>query len=219
MKRTEVFFVIAALLMVSVSASSADAHQTSAAVDNSQAPSGTEFLVRLEDTISTKDAKTGSRFQARTLEPLIAADGSVVRPGALLRGHVDKVEAGHKTGRARIWLTFDDLKTPAGWAPLVADVFDIPGVHSVKVDYNKESEIEARTSNRQQQAEAAAAGAFVGAAPGVAGHNGKDAAAGAAVGAATAFMAASGLGQELTLEKDTKLKLILERPLYLGRAD
>jgi len=172
-------------------------------------------MVRLEDAISTKDAKGGNRFQARTLEPLIAADGTVLRAGALLRGHVDKVEAAHKTGRARIWLTFDDVKTPNGWSPLVADVFDIPGVHSIKVDYNKESEIEARTSNRQQQAEAAAAGAFVGAAPGVASHNGKDAASGAAVGAAAAFMAASGLGQELILEKDTKLELILERPLYL----
>jgi hypothetical protein len=33
----------------------------------------------------------------------------------------------------------------------------------------------------------------------------------------TAFMVASGMGQELTLEKDTKLELILEKPLYLAR--
>ena len=219
MKHTDIVLAITALALAFLGVTSVDAYQASTAGIGSRAPSGAEFLVRLEDTISTKDAKTGNRFQARTLEPLVAADGTVLRAGALLRGHVDKVEAGRKTGRARIWLTFDDLKTPSGWSPLVADVFDIPGVHSVKVDYNKESEIEARTSNRQQQAEAAAAGAFVGAAPGVAGHSGKDAASGATVGAATAFMAASGLGQELTLEKDTKLELILERPLYLGRAD
>jgi hypothetical protein len=30
-------------------------------------------------------------------------------------------------------------------------------------------------------------------------------------------MAASGLGQELTLAKDTKLEIILDRPLYVNR--
>jgi hypothetical protein len=207
------------LFFAALGVAPAHAQQSYSTAGGPTAASGTEFLARLEDTISTKDAKPGNRFQARTLEPLLAADGTVLRPGALLRGHVDKVEAGHKTGRARIWLTFDDVKTPYGWSPLVADIFDIPGVHSIKVDYKKESEIEARTSTRQQQAEAAAAGAFVGAAPGVAEHKGKDAATGAAEGAATAFMASSGLGQELTLEKDTKLELILEQPLYLGRTE
>jgi hypothetical protein len=104
-----------------------------------------------------------------------------------------------------------------GRIPLVADVFDVPGVHSLKVDYRREGGIEMRNSSRHQQAEAAAAGAFAGAAPGVIEHSGKDAAMGAAAGAATAFMVASGLGQELTLEKDTKLELILDRPLRLGR--
>jgi hypothetical protein len=85
------------------------------------------------------------------------------------------------------------------------------------VDYEREGEIEARTSKHQQEAEAAAAGALVGAASRVAAHSGKDAAMGAAAGAATAFMASSGLGEELTLAKDTKLEIILDRPLYVSR--
>jgi hypothetical protein len=40
---------------------------------------------------------------------------------------------------------------------------------------------------------------------------------GAAAGAAAAFMASSGLGQELSLSKDTKLEIILDRPLYINR--
>jgi hypothetical protein len=186
------------------------------AVQNSVS-AGTRFIVGLRDNLSTKDAKSGDRFNARTLEPLGTTNGAVFPPGLEVRGHVDKVEAAHKTGRARLWLTFDEVKTPAGWAPLIADLVDIPGVHSVKVDYESEGEIEARTSKRQQEAEAAAAGAFVGAAGGVAARNGKDAAMGAAVGAATAFMAASGLGEELTLAKGTKLEIILDRPLYVSR--
>jgi hypothetical protein len=178
---------------------------------------GTRFLATLEDTLSTQNAKVGDRFQARTLEPLQASDGSIVNPGLEIRGHVDKVESAHQVGRARMWLTFDEVRTPSGWVPVVADLTDLPGVHSVRVDYNRESEIEATTSKRQAQAEAAAAGALAGAAAGVAAHSGKDAAIAAATGAATGFMVASGLGQEFTLARSTKLELILERPLYAGR--
>ena len=177
----------------------------------------TRFLVGLDDTISTKDTKAGTAFKARTLEPLSTPDGLVLRPGAEIRGHVDKVEQAHQTGRGRLWLTFDDIRTPEGWLPIVAVVSDVPGVHSVRVIYEREGAIENRTSKHQEEAQAAAAGAFVGAAPGVVAHNGKDAAIGAATGAVTAFMLSSGLGQEVTLEKNTKLELILDHPLYLRR--
>lgn len=180
-------------------------------------PQGTRFLVGLDDVISTKDVKAGTPFKVHTLEPVSAPDGTVLPAGAEVRGHVDKVEQAHQTGRARIWLTFDDVRTSKGWRPLVAFVSDVPGVHSVRVVFEREGAIEARTSKHQEQAEAAAAGAFVGAAPGVAAHNGKDAAIGAAAGAVTAFMLSSGLGQELTLEKNTKLELSLDHPLYVGR--
>ena len=188
--------------------------QSSAPAAN-EVSAGTRFLIRLDDILSTKTIKAGDRFRARTIEPLASEGGMVMAPGVELRGHVDKVESAHKAGRARLWLTFDDIKTPGGWAPVVAAVDDVPGVHSVHVDYQREGEIEAATSKKQEEAEAAAAGAFVGAAAGVTAHSGKDAAMGAAAGAAAAFMVASGLGQEVTLDKDTKIEVVLQRPLYL----
>jgi hypothetical protein len=178
---------------------------------------GTRFLAALQDPLNTESAKAGDMFRARTLEPLTAADGTVLGPGLEIRGHVDKVQAAHKAGRARMWLTFDEIRTARGWLPLVADLTDVPGVHSVRVDYDREGEIESVTTKRQAQAEAAAAGALAGAVAGVAAHDGKGAAQGAAASAATAFMIASGLGQEFTLERKTKIELILDRPLYLGR--
>jgi hypothetical protein len=190
---------------------------TEPTTEPSEVAAGTRFLVALQDTLSSKNSRNGDRFRVKTLEPLYAADGTLLPSGTQFRGHVDRVDSGQKTGRARMWLTFDDVKASNGRIPLVADVFDVPGVHSLKVDYRREGGIEVRNGSRQQQAEAAAAGAFAGAAPGVIEHSGKDAAMGAAAGAATAFMVASGLGQELTLEKDTKLELILDRPLRLGR--
>ncbi len=181
-----------------------------------QIVSGTRFLIGLRGPLSTNSAKAGDRFSARTLEPLPMTDGSVLPPGAEVRGHVDKVEAAHHTGRARMWLTFDDLKVPGGRAPLVAIVDDVPGVQSVRVNFAREGDIEGNSQPRRTAYEAAAAGALAGAAPGVAAHNKKDAAMGAAVGAVTAFMATAGLGEELTLEKGTKLEITLERSLYLA---
>lgn len=177
---------------------------------------GTHFLIRLDDAISTKTATAGMEFKAHTLDPIATPDGLVLRAGAEIRGHIDKVEQVHQVGRARIWLAFDDISTPRGWLPIVAIVSDAPGIHSVRVAYDREGEIENTTSKRQDQAEAAAAGALVGAAPGVAEHSGKGAAIGAATGALSAFMISSALGEEVTLPKDTKLELVLNHPLYLA---
>lgn len=221
MNRIGVLPALATLLVIAGVPTYSQDHPNGQDPSGQSAPStyssGTRFLVALDDTLSTKDDKHGKEFRVTTLEPVETGDGGIIPDGAVIRGHIDKVEAAHQAGRGRLWLTFDDIKTPHGWAPIVAIVSDVPGVHSVKVNYGREGEIEARTSNRQEEAEAAAAGAFVGATPGVVNHNAKAAALGGAAGAATAFMVASGLGQDVALEKRTKLELTLDRPVYLGR--
>jgi hypothetical protein len=181
-----------------------------------EVPAGTRFLIGLQSKLSTKDSKPGKRFKARTLEPLATSEGAVVPPGAEVRGHVDKTERAGLSGRARIWLTFDDIKVRGSRAPLIAEVTDAPGQRSVRAD--QEGDIESRKDRGARQAEAAAVGAAIGAAAGAAAHGGKGAAVGAAVGAAGGFLATSGYGQELTLQKNTKLELTLDRPLYLGRS-
>jgi hypothetical protein len=177
------------------------------------AQGGTRFLVEIENSLSSKDDKAGKPFLARTLEPLATADGRVLPPGTRIQGHIDRLESAHQVGRARMWLTFDSIATPGGRAPLVAELIDAPGVHSIRVIYDHEGEIETASSKRDQAEQAAAAGALAGAATGIVSKNARDAAMGAAMGAATAFMITSGLGQEITVVKKTKLELVLERPL------
>jgi hypothetical protein len=223
MKRTILLPAMAALLALTLGSSKpASAQDRSSGSGSATAPNevapGTRFLIRLEDELGSTDSKAGRSFTARTIEPLASADGTTLPAGAEVRGHVDKVQAAGKTGRARMWLTFDDIKTPDGWMPLIATVDDVPGVHSIRVDYDREGEIEVDSSKRRDAFEAAAAGALVGAAAGVASHNEKDAAMGAAVAAAAAYMVTSGLGQELTLQRDTKLEIVLDRSLYFGRS-
>ena len=168
--------------------------------------------------LNTKHDKAGRQFIATTLEPVTTAEGEVIPQGVHIRGHIDKVHAAGDTGRARMWLTFDDIQTRHGWRPFVAQLIDAPGVHSIHVLYDREGEIQAASVNRDEAMKAAMVGALAGAAAtGMSSGKEKETAMAAATAAAQAFMVAYGLGQEFTLEKGTKLELVLERPLRAGR--
>jgi hypothetical protein len=185
-------------------------------MDVNAVPNGTHFLVGLDDELSTGKDKVNKKFEAKTLEPLAPSNGPLLPAGAKIRGHISRIEPAGLTGRARIWLTFDDIETRHGRLPLVAIVSSVPGEFSVKPGESKEGEIEARPSKGTRDLEAAAAGAAIGASTGAkVTHSGKGAAAGAAAGGIAGFVASSGFGQELDLPKGAKLDLVLDRPLYL----
>jgi hypothetical protein len=219
MNRWRMLLYMAALAIFCISPVQAQSLDASPASDTPAyaVATGTRILVSLQTPISTKVDKTGKRIQVRTLEPIVTQDGSTLPAGAQIRGHLDKVQSAGKTGRAHLWITFDDIRTRTGWVPLVAALIDAPGVHSIRVLYDREGEIEAPTSNHQQEALAMAMAALAGAEPGIVNNNKQDAAKGAATGAAEAFMATSGIGQDLTLAENMKLEIVLQRPLYFGK--
>jgi len=176
---------------------------------------GTRFLVTLEDDLGSKGTAERSRFKVKTLEPLDAGSGIYLPSGAEIEGHVSHVESAGATGRARIWLTFDQIQTKFGRLPIVAEVVSVPGEHSVRTRAGQEGLIEGRSSSQEDAAQAAAAGAAMGALKGVKDKDKKEAAEGAALGAITAYLVESGRGHELELPKGVKLELELERALYL----
>ena len=180
-----------------------------------QVQNGTHFLVRLDQEMNTGKDKVSKKFEVKTMEPLEFSSGYVLPAGARIIGHISRIEPGGLTGRARLWLTFDDIDTRRGTLPIVAEVSSVPGEYSVRSGESKEGEIEARAGKGTQVAEATAAGAAMGSAAGVSAHNGKAAAMGAAAGGVVAFLVSSGFGQEIDLPKGTKLELVLDRPLYL----
>src|ERR1700678_3095910 len=198
MKRWRIFAFTAVLLAFSLVAAQAQPQDpASQALDAppDAAPRGTRFLL-----------------------PLPPPEAPSLPAGAQTRGHIDKIQPAGKVGRARLWLTFDEIHSPTGWVPLVADLIDAPGVHSIRVLYDREGEIRATNNTQEAAVFAAAEAAFVGAEPGIAKKDKQGAAMGAAISAATAFMITSGLGQELTLPQNMKLELVLERPLHSGGA-
>jgi hypothetical protein len=177
---------------------------------------GTKFLVRLEDELDTRETREKKRFKVTTLEPLEAGNGIYLPPGAVIRGHVSRVESAGVAGRAKIWLTFDEIRTKFATLPIVAEVASVPGDHSVRTGTaQQERSIEGRTSTQQAAAEAAAAGAAMGVVKGVKDKDKKEAVEGAAVAALAAYLIESGRGHEIDLPKGAKLELELERALYL----
>jgi hypothetical protein len=177
---------------------------------------GTKFLVRLDDELDTKETREKKRFKVTTLEPLEAGNGIYLPPGAQIHGHVSRVESAGIAGRAKIWLTFDEIHTKFATLPIVAEVVSVPGDHSVKTGTaQQEGLIQERTSTQQAAAEAAAAGAAMGAVRGVKDRDKKEVLEGAAAAALAAYLIESGRGHEIDLPKGAKLELELERALYL----
>jgi len=176
---------------------------------------GTKFLVRLEAELGTRGTQENAKFKVKTLEPLEAGSGIYLPSGAEIHGHISHVEPAGVAGRAKMWLTFDEIHTKFGSLPIVAEVVSVPGDHSVKPAPRQEGLIEGRSSTQQDAAQAAAAGAAIGAVKGVKDKDKKEAAEGAALGALTAYLMESGRGHELNLPKGAKLELELERALYL----
>jgi hypothetical protein len=178
---------------------------------------GTKFLVSLDDELGTKGTQENATFKVKTLEPLEAGNGIYLPSGAEIRGHISHIELAGVAGRAKLWLTFDEIHTKFGDLPIVAEVVSVPGDHSVKPGPHQEGLIEGRSSTQQDAAESAAAGAAIGAVKGVKNKDKKEAAEGAALGALTAYLMESGRGHELNLPKGAKLELELVRALYLVR--
>jgi hypothetical protein len=178
---------------------------------------GTRFLVSLESDLNTKEVHKNQAFHVRTLEPLEAGQGNYLPSGAVIAGHISRVDPAGTTGRAKIWLTFDEIQTRFGKLPMVAEVASVPGDHSLKAGALQEGVIEGRSSAQKDAAQAAAAGAAMGAMHGVKDKNKKEAAEGAALGALAAYLMEAGRGQEIDLPKGAKLELELERALYLTR--
>jgi hypothetical protein len=178
---------------------------------------GTRFLVTLESGLNTKDSKRNQEFRVRTVEPLEAGRGIFLPSGALIRGHISRVESAGTAGRAKLWLTFDEIHTRFGSLPIVAEVAAMPGDHSISSGPVANGVIEGRGSTQKDAMQAAAEGAAKGAVKGVKDKDKKEAAQGAAMGALEAYLMEAGRGEELDLPKGAKLELELERALYLVR--
>ena len=172
---------------------------------------GSILLIQLTDRLDTHSVKAGDSFHARLAEPITAANGMALDQGRKIKGHISAIEPGLHT---RLLLSFDEIETAHGWAPLIATVTGVPGEHGLR-PVGEEGEIGRKGMTREEIAEAVVIGASEGAAQG-AHEGGKRAAAqGAGAGAANSAYSAFESGHDLILDKGTALEIRLDRNLAL----
>lgn len=174
-----------------------------------EVPAGTHFLVELRTKLKGEKVKPGKKFKARTLEALYGSDGTIIPPGATLKGRV-----AHAEKRGMI-LRFEQIKVGHDYVPIVATVVGVLGEKNVKESTGREGEIKAKGGRGKNAAIGTAVGAGIGAGVGAATAGGvKGTAIGAGIGAgAGALIGAASGGKSLVLNKGTRLELELDRPL------
>ncbi len=174
-------------------------------------PQGTVVLIQLTDRLDTHNVKPGDHFNARLAEPVQATNGLMLNAGRKIKGHVSAVEPGLSR---RLLLSFDEIDTGHGWAPLIATVTGVPGEHGLQ-QIGEEGEIGRKGMSKEKIAEAVVVGAGEGAAAGAQNGGKRGAAVGAGNGAADSAMTAFESGHDLILDKGTALEIRLDRNLML----
>jgi hypothetical protein len=163
-------------------------------------PEGTAITATLADAIGTDTSNEGDTFAAHLSSP-IAVDGKVVaNKGALVKGHVKKVdEPGRVKGKARLELVLDEIQ-------LGGTSHNIPTEPFIAV---------ANDTHTRDAAEIAG-GAGVGVAIGAIAGGKKGAALGAIIGGGTGTTAVLlTKGKQLKLEPETKVNFVLSRDVNL----
>jgi len=153
---------------------------------------GTTFLIRLEDKLDVSSVRPGKRFKAKLEEDMIGPDETMILHGSRVRGHVSAVGNGF---HPRLLLSFDEIETQHGWAPLMATITAVPGEHGLRIGDEGEIEREGQGGSERHDPDS----------------DGLGSTAGAAAGAVRAIFS----DHRLQLQKGTILEVRLDRPLQV----
>lgn len=165
---------------------------------------GTPVHIRLNDTISTATATTGTPFEGTLSSPLVAGGVVVAPAGSAVAGQITGAERGGRLHHpAALSLALTSL-TPTGGS-------------RVAISTNVWSE--QAKSQKKRDAIAIGGGAGLGALIGAVAGKGKGAAIGAAAGAGAGTAGAAFTGQkQIVLKPETPLRFVLNQPVTLTRS-
>jgi hypothetical protein len=127
-------------------------------------PYGTTLLIRLEDKLDVSRIQPGKRFKAKLAEDLMGPDETTILRGSRIRGHVSEVGNGF---HPRLLLSFDEIETRRGWAPLIATIIDVPGEHGLTTGAEGGIERRGQGGGERRDPDSDGIGAKAGAAAGV----------------------------------------------------
>jgi hypothetical protein len=176
-------------------------------------PSGTQLVVRLTNTLSTKGSEEGDPWAGKVEEPIFAGGLEVVPVNATVRGHVTFIKpAGRATGRGEMRLVAETIATPEhGTFTIVAQLENAQDSNGSKVK-DAEGTIEGPGKSDTSVAKEAGIGAAGGAAIGSIAHGGSGALYGMAIGAmAGVIHSVAKKHQGPLLPPGTELTFVLDR--------
>ena len=165
-----------------------------------EVPSGTEFDVRLQNSLNSGTAVVEDRFEGTTLSDVVVNGRVLIPAGSVMRGVVTAVEPGTRTNRtARLTVSFDQVTINGRSHPIrgtVTEAIEGEGIRGEAV----------RTG----------AGAGVGAVIGGILGGVKGAVLGAVIGGGGTIAATE--GREVDLPQGTVLRVRLDSPLQVSSA-
>ena len=211
----------AAILQAQEGAQPAPVAVTAPAVSNPsfKVEKGTQILLSMINSVSTKTASDGDRVYLETVFPVMSGKRMVIPPGSYVAGTVIRVKRpGRVKGRGEFFLKFDSLTLPNGTTrDFRAQVTNLDGraVESLDKEEGKIVSEGNKAGDAKTVGETVMVGTGVGALGGsVAGNLGMGAGIGAAAGAAAGLLGVLlTRGPDAVLAKGTTLEMVLDRNL------
>lgn len=186
---------------------------------------GTQVLLSMINSISTKTASDGDKVYLETVFPILSGGKVVIPPGSYVAGTVTHVKRpGKMKGRGEFYLKFDSLTLPNGTTrDFRAQVTNLDGRASEQLD-KTEGAIKSegnKAGDAKTIGETVMIGTGVGALGGsVAGSTGMGAGIGAAAGAAAGLLGVLlTRGPDAVLAKGTTLEMVLDRNLVFEESE
>ena len=182
-------------------------------------PAGTQLVVKLTNTLSTKGSEEGDPWAGKVEEPIFAGGEEVVPADSTVRGHVTFVKpAGRATGRGEMRLVAETISVPDhGTFTIVAQLQDAQDSTGTKLK-DAEGTVEGPGKSTKSAAKEVGIGAAGGAAIGSMAHGGSGALFGMAIGAmAGVIHSVAKKHQGPLLPPGTELTFVLDRTFLSKR--
>jgi hypothetical protein len=181
-------------------------------------PADTIIRVRMNEEISSGNARVGERFTTTVVDPVYSRGIEVIPSGSVVTGRVTSVDrASRKSKAGTMGVSFVSVQLPNGMTRAInGSLTDVSGE---SVNSDNEGEVRGRSSTKRNVVfigGGAATGALIGAIAG----GGKGAGIGAGVGAGLGVAGALfSKGKEAVVKRDTEFGVVLNQSVSLPAAN
>lgn len=174
--------------------------------------------VRMEDTITSRNARVGDRFRTIVVDPIYAGGVEVIPAASTIVGRVTSVKRAERKSKAgTMGVQFISVQLPNGMTRAInGSLTDVTGDNT---NYDDEGQVTGRSSTKRNVVfigGGAATGALIGAIAGGGKGAGIGAGVGAGLGVAGAFFSK---GKEAEVKPGTEFGVILNQSVSLPAAN